>query len=101
MNVIAYKTIKDFYGQHPISKEALRTWYTILLYQTWKKPQDALLAFEAGNVDILRNNRLCIDVKGQHLRVIIRVNYKSNTCFIRWIGWHKDYDKLKQSIHTI
>lgn len=29
------------------------------------------------------------------------MNYEKNTAFIKWIGWHKDYDKLGNKIHTI
>ena len=101
MNIIAFRTIREFYEKHPISEEPLRTWYTILKQQNWKKPQDAVETFGADNVDILRNQRICIDIKGKHIRIILRVNYKSNTCFIRWIGWHKDYDKLGKNIHQI
>ena len=101
MNIIAFRTIREFYEKHSTTENALRTWYTIAKVQEWKKPQDAVETFGSSNVDILRNDRLCIDVKGKRLRIILRVNYKSNTCFIRWIGWHKDYDKLGKSIHEL
>ena len=53
------------------------------------------------NVDVLKNNRLYIDVKGNNIRVILSMNYGKNTGFLKWIGWHKDYDKLGNKIHTI
>jgi mRNA interferase HigB len=62
---------------------------------------DAIKTFGSGNVDILKNNRLCIDVKGNDLRIILGMNYSKNTAFIKWIGWHKDYDRLGESVHTI
>ncbi len=101
MNIIAFRTIREFYTRHPQCEEPLRTWYTILKQQCWRKPQDAVESFGSEHVDILRNQRICIDVKGKHIRTILRANYKSNTCFIRWIGWHKDYDKFGNSIHEI
>jgi len=101
MNIIAFRTIRSFFEKHPISEASLRTWYTILKQQNWLKPSDVVEAFGTKNVDIIGNDRVCIDVKGNNLRVILRVNYKSNTCFIRWIGWHKDYDKLGKSIFEI
>ena len=101
MNIIAFKTIREFFEEHPIFEQPLRTWYTILNQQIWKKSQDAVETFGTSNVDLLRNDRLCIDVKGKHIRIILRVNYQSNTCFIRWIGWHKDYKKLRNKVHSI
>ena len=101
MNVIAYRTIRDFYQIHSNTEQALRTWYTIVKHEQWQKPQDVVACFGPSQVDILSNDRVCIDVKGNHLRVILRINYKSKTCFVRWIGWHKGYDKLGKRIHTI
>ena len=101
MNIIAFRTIREFFEEHPVCEEPLRTWYTILKYQNWVKPQDAVNTFGTNSVDILRNDRLCIDVKGNHIRIVLRVNYKSNTCFVRWIGWHKDYNKLGNTIHEL
>ena len=92
MNIIAFRTIREFFEEHPICEDSLRTWYTILKQQNWEKPQDVVEAFGPSSVDVLKNDRVCIDVKGNHIRVILRVNYESNTCFIRWIGWHKDYN---------
>ncbi len=62
---------------------------------------DAVKTFGSGNVDVLKNNRLCINVKGNDLRIILSMNYTKNTVFIKWIGWHKDYDRLGASVHTL
>lgn len=101
MNVIAFRAIREFYETHPSTTKSLRTWYTMLKSFSWTKPQDAIESFGVSNVDVLRNNRLCINVKGNNLRVVLSVNYNKNTVFIKWIGWHKDYDKLGEKIHTI
>lgn len=101
MNIISFRAIREFYDKHSVTKSSLRTWYTILKAQEWTKPQDAVRTFGAVNVDVLKNDRLCIDVKGKNLRVILSMNYSKNTAFVKWIGWHKDYDKLGDKIHTI
>ncbi len=101
MNIIAFKAIHKFHEKHPRTQNSLRTWYTILKAQTWVKPQDAVLTFGQTNVDILKNNRLCINVKGNEIRIVLSLNYDKNTAFIKWVGWHKDYDKLGDKIHTV
>lgn len=101
MHVIAFRAIRTFYEAHPSTKRGLSTWFTILKAQTWAKPQDAVRTFGAKSVDVLKNQRLCIDVKGNQIRVILGMNYKKNTAFIKWIGWYKDYDNLGDRIHTI
>ena len=101
MNIIAFKAIREFYEKHPSATNALKTWYTILKAQEWEKPQDAVQTFGQTNVDVLKNNRLCINIKGNHIRVVLSLNYEKNTAFIKWLGWHKDYNKLGDNIHTI
>ncbi|MBK9980813.1 MAG: type II toxin-antitoxin system HigB family toxin [Saprospiraceae bacterium] len=58
-----------------MTKRSLSTWYTILKSQSWSKPLDAVKTFGSRNVDVLKNNRLCIDVKGNDLRIILSLNY--------------------------
>ena len=101
MNIIAFRSIREFYEKHAITEEPLRSWYSNVKYEEWNKPQDVVACFGSSNVDILKNDRVCINIKGDNLRIVIRINYKSKTCFIRWIGWHKDYDKLGDKIHSI
>ncbi len=101
MRVIAFRTIWEFYDDHPMTKRSLSTWYPILKSQSWNNPLDAVKTFGSRNVDVLKNNRLCIDVKGNDLRIILSLNYAKNTAFIKWIGWHKDYERLGTSVHTI
>lgn len=67
----------------------------------WKKPQDVVNTFGSVRVDILRNDRVCINLAGNDVRLILKIEYGSGLAFVRWIGWHKDYDKLGIKIHTI
>lgn len=67
----------------------------------WQKPQDVVDTFGAKRVDILKNDRVCIDIAGNHIRVILKINYEWSTAYVRWIGWHKDYDQLGDDIHTL
>jgi len=60
----------------------------------WQKPQDVVDTFGSKRVDILKNDRVCIDIAGNHLRVILKINYGWSIGYVRWIGWHKDYDSL-------
>ena len=101
MNVIAFRSLRVFYEKHAITEEPIRSFYSIVIHEKWSKPQDVVECFGTANVDILKNDGVCIDIKGDNLRIVLRVNYTSKTCFIRWIGWHKDYDKLGDAIHSI
>ena len=64
-------------------------------------PRDVVATFGAGRVDILKNDRVCINLAGNHVRLVLKVEYGSGMAFVRWIGWHKDYDALGNDIHTL
>lgn len=85
MNIIGYRSIREFYEKHAIAEEPLRSWGSIVKYEEWHKPQDTVVCFGSSNVDILKNDRVCIDIKGDPENCYTN-NYHSKTCFIRWIG---------------
>ena len=82
---------------------AIEAWYQVAKSKEtdWQKPQDMVETFGAGRVDILKNDRVCIDIAGNQVRLILKVNYTWSMAYVRWIGWHKDYDQLGNEVHFI
>ncbi|MEO5905142.1 MAG: type II toxin-antitoxin system HigB family toxin, partial [Saprospiraceae bacterium] len=62
---------------------------------------DVVTTFGGARVDVLKNNRVCIDLAGNHVRLVLKVEYGYGMAFVRWIGWHKDYNGLGNTIHII
>ena len=44
---------------------------------------------------ILRNNRVVFNVKGNTYRLVVAVKYEFQVVYIRFIGTHAEYDKIK------
>lgn len=103
MRIIAFATLRQFGEKHPQVMSSLSAWYKIVKSKEveWNKPQDVVNSFGTSRVDILQNDRVCIDLAGNHVRVVLKVEYGYGIAFVRWIGWHKDYDRLGDQIHTI
>ena len=103
MRIIAYGTLRDFGLRHSQVMPAISAWYKIARSKDvqWQKPQDVVKTFGASRVDILQWDRVCINLAGNQVRLIIKVEYGYGMAFVRWIGWHKDYDTLGNTIHTI
>ncbi len=82
---------------------SIEEWYQVAKSKEvdWQKPQDVVDTFGAKRVDILKNDRVCIDIAGNHIRVILKINFGWSTAYVSWIGWHKDYDQLGDDIHTL
>lgn len=103
--IIAVKYIKEFMNKHPHYAESLKAWISIVKDKDikWYKPQDIVTTFGAKAVDIIKNNRVVIDVKGNKIRIIAKYQFPSARLYIKWIGTHAEYDKLckKNQQYTI
>jgi len=89
--------------EHPQVLSSIDTWYKVVCSKSiiWHKPQDVVKTFGSTRVDILQNDSVCINLAGNQVRLVIKVEYGHGMAFVRWIGWHKDYTLLKNKIHTI
>jgi len=98
VRIIADKNIFDYGKKHPEFRASLEVLVSFIKGCNWEKPQDIVNNFGAKATDILKNQRVCIDVKGNHLRIIfkyqfIKTNKKTNL-YVKWVGSHAEYDKL-------
>jgi len=103
LRIIAYGMLRDFGVRHPHVMPSINAWYKIASSKDvmWQKPQDAVETFGVSRVDILQSDRVCINLAGNKVRLILKVEYGYRMAFVRWIGWHKDYDALGNTIYKI
>ncbi len=92
MNVVKCSTLKMFWEKHPDCAEALKTWCKLLRKLNFSNFYELKEYF--GTVDNIGNNRVVFNIKGNHYRLITKINYKKGRIFIRFIGTHKEYDKI-------
>ncbi|MEP6795319.1 MAG: type II toxin-antitoxin system HigB family toxin [Saprospiraceae bacterium] len=103
MRIITNKPLREFGDVNSHARNSIEDWYKLASSRMviWNKPQDVVKTFGERNVDILQNNRVCIDIKGNDIRVVLKVEYGRGMAFVKWIGWHKDYERLGKNIHSI
>jgi mRNA interferase HigB len=94
MHVIKRKTLIEFYQQpgHQEAKGALEAWYYEAKHAQWACPGDIKDQYRSAS--ILRDNRVVFNIAGNKYRLIARINYDSKTVFVRFIGTHREYDKI-------
>ena len=92
MRIIARRTLREFWERHPDSRQALQAWYHDVKRTVWKAPEDIKAIYR--NASILGNNRAVFNIKGNHYRVVVTIRYKNGIVYIRFLGLHKDYDKI-------
>jgi len=93
MNVIAKRTLTQFWGKHPQAKGPLAAWYALALKATWRTPKDVKAQF-GTNVDFVGDNRAIFDIAGNKYRLIVHVSYAYKAVLIKFVGTHADYDRI-------
>jgi mRNA interferase HigB len=58
----------------------------------WARPNDVKLMF--GSADLLNEGRVVFDIGGNKYRLVAAVHYRGKRIYIRFIGTHKEYDKI-------
>lgn len=92
MRVIAIKALRNFWKKHKSAEQPLRAWYTEAKKANWQKPGDITRRYRTAS--ILKNNRVVFNIKGNDYRLITAINYIFKIVYIRFIGTHKEYDKI-------
>ena len=93
VRVISVKTLKSFWEKHADAESPLRAWYTEARRANWRSPQDIKTAYRTAS--ILRHNRVVFNVKENAYRLVVAVKYEFQVVYIRFIGTHAEYDKIK------
>ena len=93
MQIIARRTLKQFWLKHPQAEVPLRNWFAIVSKADWKRPNDAKKAFGAA-VDFVADNRLIFDIAGNKYRLVVHVAWRYKRMLIKFIGTHKAYERI-------
>jgi len=94
MQILAFKTLREFWIKYPDAQKSLRTWYKVVSSARWKKPNEIKAAFGA-NVDFVGDNRVIFDIGGNKFRAVVRVVYDPYyRVMIKFVGTHDQYDKI-------
>ena len=92
MRIIAKSTLREFREIHNDAEIPLKTWHKIVEKQSWKNMHDIKNLF--GDASIVGHNRVVFNIKGNHYRLVVYVVFKMQKIFIRFIGTHKEYDRI-------
>jgi len=94
MRIIAFRTIREFFEnpEHSDSEASLRSWYHDAKVAEWKSSNDLKQYYK--NAGIVGDGRLVFNIKDNDYRLVVAIDYEFQVIFIRFIGTHKQYDKI-------
>ena len=97
MRIIALSTLRTFWEKHPDAETPLRVWHAEASRSDWRTPADIKAAYR--NASFTANNRVVFNIKGNDYRLVVAVHYDRGQMFVRFIGNHRQYDKI--NVETI
>jgi mRNA interferase HigB len=92
MVVIARKVVREYGMKESAAKGELDAWYAEAKNADWGTPADVKAKY--GNASILKDGRVVFNICGNKYRLVVWVNYAFRTVYIRFIGSHREYDKI-------
>lgn len=92
MRIFTEQTLKAYSEKHPEVKTALQEWVMIVKQSKWSCFADIKRTF--NSVDSVGNQRYVFNIKGNNFRLIVLIKFTIQFVYIRFIGTHKEYDKI-------
>ena len=93
MHIISFRKLREFFEKDPNSKVALQDWHKMVSKANWENFSDIKKTF--NSVDSVGNSRFVFNVKGNHYRIVALLLFQIKRVYIRWVGTHKDYEKIR------
>jgi len=93
MHIISFSKLKEYFNVEINSKSALQDWYKKVRKADWASFADMKRTF--NSVDHVGGDRYVFNIKGNQYRLVAIVRYRWKRIYIRWVGSHKDYDRIK------
>lgn len=98
MRVIARSSLVRFVeslsgqkGQKAV-KAALDAWFHEVQRAEWRSPPELKQSYATAS--IVSGDRAVFNVKGNDYRLVAAVDYGRQIVFVKWIGSHRDYDRI-------
>lgn len=99
MRVIALSTLKAFLDKNPSyadAREPVMAWYRQVRSADWAAPADVKRSVRTAS--ILQDGRAAFNIAGNKYRIVVWINYPYRVVYIRFVGTHRQYDKIDARI---
>ncbi|MCD8310632.1 MAG: type II toxin-antitoxin system HigB family toxin [Prevotellaceae bacterium] len=92
MRIFTERTIKEYSERHPEAKAALQDWVVEVKRSEWHSFADIKKTF--NSVDYVGNQRYVFNIKGNDYRLVVLIQFTPQFVYIRFIGMHKEYERI-------
>jgi mRNA interferase HigB len=98
MRIIARRALREFvdgqkgHKDHAALKGALDAWFDEVKKARWSSAADVKRSYATAS--IVSADRIVFNIKGNDHRLVVAADFDKRIVWIKWIGTHKDYDKI-------
>jgi mRNA interferase HigB len=98
MRIIARRTLRQFvearagHKDQRALKAALDAWFDEVKKARWTGTADVKRLYATAS--IVSADRIVFNIKGNAYRLIAAVDFEKGIVWIKWIGTHRDYDRI-------
>ena len=92
MRIFSLSTLKAFWRKHPNAENNLRNWYKKIEEREYKTLLEIIQNFSYS--DAVTSDRIVFNIKGNDYRLIAAFNFDFQYCYIKFVGTHKEYDRI-------
>jgi mRNA interferase HigB len=98
MRIIARRTLREFVASLAGRQDqqavhaALDAWFRDVKRARWRNTADIKRSYATAS--IVTAERIVFNIKGNSYRLVVAVDFEKGAVWIKWIGTHKDYDKI-------
>ena len=92
LRVIAKKILREFWTKYTDCEQQLKSWYREAEKSEWRNTHEIKKVYPTASV--LGDNRVVFNIKGNNYRLIVRINFHYQMMWIRFVGTHKEYDRI-------
>jgi mRNA interferase HigB len=89
MHVISFRPLRDFISAHRDAESSLVAWHKTAKKAEWKNPAELKSVYPSAD---LVGDYTVFNIRGNNYRLIVKVNYKTQTIFVRSVMTHEEYD---------
>lgn len=101
MRIIARRTLREFVStragskERPALKAALDAWFAEVSRARWRNAAEVRRLYATAS--IVSAERIVFNIKGNAYRLVVAVDFEKSIVWIKWIGTHRDYDRIDVS----
>ena len=95
MRIFNKSAIELYAKAYAPARDSLRAWYAEAIGAIWLTPEHVKAQFPKAS--IIANNRVVFDIAGNRYRLIVSMNYKFHSAYIKFFGTHAQYDRVDAS----